>query len=239
MLSAAYAARFHLMAFGIVKYDLITNYLPSPIEKAMPVLLAIGSLLIGGLWLGGIHSPLSEQLGGELPMSRGWETALSLLLVIIGALLGAAAARRRDLGTRGAAASVADWLGLPSLIDLSITRPVLALAGMMAKIDNHVIDAGVWSVVRLARNLSRLAATSDDRVVDGGVRMTVGLGRLLSRLGANIGETVTDGLPTLTAQLVATGGRQTVRLQSGMAHHYYALITGGIVVVVALALLGT
>jgi NADH-quinone oxidoreductase subunit L len=71
------------------------------------------------------------------------------------------------------------------------------------------------------------------------VRATAGLVRLLSRVSANIGETMTEGLPALTAQFVSAGGRQAVRLQSGMTHHYYALITGGLVLVIALTLLGT
>lgn len=213
MLSAAYATRFHLTAFGIVKLDGGTTYLPSPIEKTMPALLALGSLLLGGLWLGAVHTPLSQRLGGSLPASHVWEIVLSLVMVAIGIGIGVAAARRRDLGTRGTAAAGADWLGLPSLIDRSLTRPVLALATAMA--------------------------TIDDRVVDGGVRATVGLGSLLSRFGANFGENITDGIPALTSRVVATGGRQALRLQDGMTHHYYVLIAGGIVIVVALVLLGT
>jgi NADH-quinone oxidoreductase subunit L len=239
MLSAAYGTRFYLMAFGTANQDGNTNYLPSPIEKAAPALLATGSLLLGGLWLTGVHNSLSQRLGGSLPASHIWEIIVSLTLVAIGIGIGIGAARRRDLGTRDAAAFAANWLGLPSLIDLFVTRPVHALANMAATIDDRVIDAGVQSAARLACGLSHLAATVDDRVVDGGVRAAAGLGRLLSHLGANIGEVIADGLPTLTAQIVATGGRQTMRLQSGMTHHYYALIAGGTVIVVALLLLGT
>ncbi len=239
MLSAAYAARFHLMAFGIVKHDIITNYLPSLAEKAMPVLLAIGSLLLGGLWLGAVHNPLSERLGGVLPTSHAWETMLSLVFVAIGVGIGIAAARRRNLGTRGLTAVGADWLGLPTLIDFLIVRPVFRLASIAAAADDRLIDAGIHKVVQLARKSARLIASSDDRVVDRGVRLTAGFGRLLSHIGAGFGETMTDGLPTLSAAIVSSGGRQAVRLQSGMTHHYYALIAGGIVTVIALTLLGT
>ena len=202
----------------------------------MPTLRPPGT---ASLWLSGVHNPLSKRLGGSLPASHTWEIILSLTLVAVGIGIGIGAARRRDLGTTGAAAFGANWLGLPSFIDMSVTRPVLVLASMAATIDARVIDAGVQSAARLACSLSHLAAAGDDRVVDGGVRFVAGLGRLLSRLGANMGEVFADGLPTLTAQIVATGGRQTVRLQSGMTHHYYALIAGGTVIVVALLLLGT
>ncbi len=238
-LSAAYAARFHLMAFGSVKREGETDYRPGLIERSAPALLALASVALGALWLGGIHESATRRLGGELPPSHAWAIILSLTLVAIGVGTGIVASRRRDLGTRGAAAFCADWLGLPLLINVSVTRPSLALADWAAEADDRIIDAGVDMAAGLARKIVSLAARSDDRVVDGGVRATARLGRLLSRVSANMGETVTDGLPALTAQFVSTGGRQAVRLQSGMTHHYYALITGGLVVVIALTLLGT
>jgi NADH-quinone oxidoreductase subunit L len=238
MLSAAYAARFHLMAFGIVKRDVITNYLPSLVEKAMPVLLAFGSLVLGLLWLGGVHSPLIRWLGGRLPNATGWEIALSLAFVVAGLVLGDAAARRQYLGVEGRPAAVANWLGLPSLIERLVVQPALALSALAAQMDDRVIDASVTLLVRLAQMLSKFAAFRDDRVVDAGVQATSRFGRRLARFGAGIGESLTDALPTYSAALVSKGGQQIVRLQTGMAHHYYALITGGIVGVVALLLLG-
>ncbi len=239
MLSAAYATRFHLLAFGIVQNFAATNYLPKQIEKAMPVLLAIGSLLLGGLWLSAVHTPVTQQLGGELPQSHLWEIILSLALVAAGVGIGIVTARLHDLGNRGASAFAADWVGLPSLIDLCVIRPVFALARMAAAVDDRVIDGAVRAVTRITRNMSLLAAGTDNSVVDGGVRLTTGFGRLLSQIGAGVGETLVDGLPTLSARLVSTAGRHVVRLQSGMAHHYYALIACGIVTVIALMLLGT
>lgn len=212
MLSAAYAARFQLLAFGIVRHDGTSSYLPSPVEKAMPVLLAIGSLALGALWLGGVHTELSHQLGGLLPDATGWQIALSLSFVVIGIVIGGAAARRRVLGTKGRSAVIADWLGLPRLIDAGLVRPIITL--------------------------STLAARADDRIVDAGVTGTARIGRRLSRLSAGIGEAIADGLPSYAADLIATGGRQSVRLQTGMAHQYYVIIAGGIVGVVALLLLG-
>ncbi len=213
MLSAAYAARFHFMTFGIVKYDPVTNYLPSLGEKAMPLLLAIGSLLLGGLWLAGVHDPLSDQLGGQLPISHSWEILLSLSLVALGIMLGDRAARRRDLGTTGGAAVVADWFALPSAIDLGVIRPAMVLCA--------------------------LAAKADDALIDAGVRATARVGRLVARLGSGAGETITDRLPAYTAKLVGTAGRQAVRIQTGMSHHYYALIAGGVAVVIVMMLWGS
>jgi NADH-quinone oxidoreductase subunit L len=238
-LSAAYSARFQLMAFGSVNCEGKTDYRPDLTERSAPALLALASLALGVLWLGGINEPTSRRLGGELPTPHGWAIILSLTLVAVGVGIGIVAARRRDLGIRGAAAFCADWLGLPMLIDVSVTRPALAIAGWAAVADDRIIDAGVDMTAGLARKIAYLAARTDDRVVDGGVRATAGLVRLLSRVSANIGETMTEGLPALTAQFVSAGGRQAVRLQSGMTHHYYALITGGLVLVIALTLLGT
>lgn len=212
MLSAAYAARFHLMAFGAVKRGAVTNYLPSRVEKATPTLLAIGSLLLGGLWLSRVHTQVIRRIGGALPDSPGWELPLSLVFVFAGLILGAAAARRTELGTAGKTAVVANWLGLPKLIDALVVQPTVAIC--------------------------RLAARIDDRVVDAGVRGAGWLGRRLARLGAITGEAWTDALPTFSAALISSAGRQAVRLQTGMAHHYYAFITGGVVGIVALLLLG-
>jgi NADH-quinone oxidoreductase subunit L len=238
MLSAAYAARFHLMAFGIVKRDVITNYLPSFVEKAAPVLLAIGSLLLGGLWLGSVHTPLIRRIGGTLPDSSGWEIVLSLGFAAAGLILGDTVARRTEIGTGGRTAVVANWLGLPRIIDALIVQPTVAICRLAARIDDRVIDAGARMSARLVRTAATRVSEIDDRVVDAGVRRAGWLGRRLAGLGAVAGEAWTDALPTFSAALISSGGRQAVRLQTGMAHHYYALIAGGMVGVVVLLLLG-
>jgi len=238
MLSAAYAARFHLLSFGIVKDENITSYFPAPVEKAMPALLAIGSIALGALWLGGVHTGLSHQLGGALPDGQLWEIGASLALVVVGLVLGDAAARRRDLGTAGRAAMVADWLGLPRLVDASLVRPILLLSTLAARADDRIVDTGVTCTAWFGQTVSTLVTLADARIVDAGVAWTAWISRQLSCLGSGIGEAMTDGLPTYAARLVATGGQQSVRLQTGMTHHYYVIIVGGIVGVVALLLLG-
>jgi len=51
-----------------------------------------------------------------------------------------------------------------------------------------------------------------------------------------MGEWLVDGLAEGSARLVAFGGADTRRLQTGLSHHYYALIAVGIVVLFVLAL---
>jgi len=58
----------------------------------------------------------------------------------------------------------------------------------------------------------------------------------LADLGGRTGEWLADGLAEGSARLVAVGGVDTRRLQTGLSHHYYALIAVGLVVLFILAL---
>ncbi len=211
-LSAAYATRFQVMAFGARQRDDERGYLPTRVERLAPALLAVASLALGVLWLKGVNEPLADDLGGVLPAGQGWAMILSLGLVAVGIGVGLIVSRHTGLGTTGVPASVAGWFRLPHVIDAGLVRPIIALSSIAARVDDRIVDAGVAATVRM--------------------------GRTLSRVGSGAGEAVTDALPSYTARLVATGGRQSVRLQTGMAHHYYVMIVGGIVGVVALLLLG-
>jgi len=116
------------------------------------------------------------------------------------------------LGRTGASAAASDWLGLPTLIDRGVVQPVDALA--------------------------RAAAQADDRLLDAGLNATAAFADALSQLADRFGEAASDGLPEGTANIFGLLGRDSRRLQTGLSHHYYAYIIGGIFVVAAILAAG-
>jgi hypothetical protein len=52
-------------------------------------------------------------------------------------------------------------------------------------------------------------------------------------------ERVVDRAVEGLARGTGQAGRQSRRLQTGLAHHYYLIVAGGLVALVALAVLGT
>ncbi|PEQ11534.1 NADH dehydrogenase [Novosphingobium sp. PC22D] len=236
-LSAAYATRFQLAAFGRDGMDGTCR--PGAIEKAALLLLALASLVLGLLWLPGFHDSLARTWDARLPHAEAWELPLSLALIAGGIVAGAALARRSELGTRGVASKMADWMGLPTLIDAGVTRPAFALASTAAAADDRIVDSPARGAAVLGRAAARLFARGDGAVVDRGVRASSAFGRWLAQLSSGMGERLADALPEATAGGVGTGGRLAVRMQTGMTHQYYATVAGGILLIVALVFWGT
>ena len=213
-LSAAYAARFQYAAFGPGGEQKIDARLAHKPETIALAALALASLILGMLWLPGARGVLEPWLGGALPAFKRWETIASLLAIAAGLYAGVVVARRyADLGAAGVLAGCADWLGLPALIERIAIRPIQALALHVAWLDDHVIDAAV----------QRVAA----------------LGLALARAGQHFVETLADGLPEGSARWVALGGEDTRRLQTGLSHHYYAMIAVGAALLAVYLILGS
>lgn len=100
------------------------------------------------------------------------------------------------------------WLGLERLAHVLVLTPVTRLAGVLARFDDHVLDAGL---IALARQTRAVATRLDRRVewsMDGLVRAVAGAARALGRLAR--------------------------RPQTGQLHQYYAQAAAGLV---ALAIL--
>lgn len=230
-LSAAYAARFQLLAFGFGE-----DASPAPphrLETLALALLAAASLLLSALWLPGVQDAVAAWLGSDLPESRLWEWIASLLTVAAGLYAGRLLADRYPgLGATPVVAGVANWFGLPGLIDFLVIRPTLLIAGCAAWIDDAVLDAPPRGAALLAR--TRVLARIDDVVVDALPRSIAVLGRSIASAGVRFGERLTDGLPEGVARLVGFGGGDARRLQTGLSHHYYVMVTAGAVVLVGI-----
>jgi len=227
-LSAAYAARFHLLSYGRREAPPEDGPLPGRLEQGAAGLLALLTVATGLLWLPAVKQGLKTTLGIALPHAGMVELALSLVLIAAGLLVGVFLARRRPAMPQAAAA----WLGLPRLVTIAVVRPFTWVAARAAWADDAVLDALPRGAARGACGLRRRLARADGRAVDGGVRATASFGEWLGGVGDRVGEAIADGLPEGTARLVALSGGDARRLQTGQSHHYYARLAGGAVVLI-------
>jgi NADH:ubiquinone oxidoreductase subunit 5 (subunit L)/multisubunit Na+/H+ antiporter MnhA subunit len=236
-LSAAYAARFQILAFA-PRPRPPGRGAPDAAERAAVALLLALVLFLSALWLPAVQGAAARLLGGEIPALRPGESTVSLLLVALGLAAGTALARRAPTyGTGGGPARAAEWLGLPRLIQQVLVQPFERLCAAAAQVDDAVLDALPRTAARVGPALARRLGLADERAVDAGVEATAAGARGFARLSDRLGEAVADGLPEASARLVALGGADARKLQTGLSHHYYALLSGGAFVLVAALLL--
>lgn len=232
--SAVYAARFQLLAFGRNGAE---RKNARPWEIVAITLLAVVTVLLSLLWLPGAESLLAERLGLSMPKAPGWEITASLLAVALGLYTGRLMAARPEwLAEQPQAAGVADWLGLPTAIRYLVTQPTLALAHRLAHYDDRGIDRLPFWTAAMVRKLSTSLARRGEVAADRIPRGVAAAGLALARVGASAGEWVADGLAEGSARLVGFGGSDTQRLQTGLSHHYYTVITVALILLVILAL---
>ncbi len=238
-LSAAYATRFLLLAFGRRADDERAVIRPDWTETIGLAFLAAMTLATSVLW----YTPFSEGVGAALdsalPKGSVLMLGLSLTFVAAGIIGGVYLIRRHPaLGVSGTAAAASDWLGLPTLITVAIVRPINALARATAWADDTLIDAGPRGVATLGCKGAALIAEMDNRVVDHGIRSTAAFGDLLAYVSDRFGEAISDGIPEGSARLTGMLGRDLRRLQTGLSHHYYAYIIGGVIAIIAILAAG-
>ncbi len=224
-LSAAYAARFWWLAFGMG--DAAPQERPGWAETAALGALALAGLALGVLW----WPPVQQALPARLPEATPLETAVSLALVAAGLWAGLTLARRRAAPQRQTQA--ANWLGLPDLIDKLAVRPFLRLAAGAARLDDRALDAIPRGAARGARRIARGgrrfrgAMQADRGLLDAAVWQVARAARALARLSGDRGERLSDALPEGAARMTGQGGTDARRVQTGLSHHYYAIFTAG------------
>lgn len=235
-LSAWYAARFQLLAFGLPRGEPPgVQRRPRAVETTAVVVAAAASLAFGALWWPGAEEVLA-RLAGPLPSGSTWETALSLAVVGL-ALYGAAAVWR--VGTLSPSRPlVAGWFAIPAATKAAVVDPALAFASALDRFDRVVLDAPPRGLARSARFVSARVAAADGRVVDAGVRAAARAGQGLGRLGATVTERGFDGAVRHLAAFVTQAGRDTRRLHTGLAHQYYVVVAAGAILLVLLAVAG-
>jgi len=240
LLSAFYASRLQLLAFGRGRQG-GGERTSRPQVAAMSV-LAAASVALGALWLPSVRNGLEALVGGRSVSAQIWELAASLATVSVAVALAWALDRRGRLVGMGLAPALqhamAGWLGLPVLGRRLVVDPVLALARLLAELDDRVVDAGVRAAGALADTFSRVLAWWGERGVDGLVVGAGGAALAAARASRRADERAVDVAVERVASVVALAGRRSRGLQTGLAHHYYVLLAAGVVVVLTVAALG-
>lgn len=241
LLSALYAARLHLLAYGPGRAT-PQHRAPGRSEVAAIALLAAATVVLSAVWLPGGRGLVERLSGGELVSGTAWELPASI------ASIGSAFAAVWWLHRRGRLASLGlpagaqhraeDWLGLPTLSRVAIADPVLAIARALAAFDDRVIDAGVRAGAAAAGLASRAFSWWGERGVDGVVWGVAGATLATARASRTTDERVVDGSVEGLAGAVGVAGQRSRKLQSGLSHHYYVIIAGGLVGVFLAAALG-
>lgn len=236
-LSAVYAGRYHLLAFGPAgSRPRSLHHAPSRTEIASLGALAAATVASSLLWLPPAASRVEAAIDGRLPHLAAWELAVSVGLIAAAFAIVAARWRRGRLSTVGLPAAVpraaADWFGLGHLASAGVVRPVLALAAGLARFDDRVIDAGVRAVAAVAAGGSRLVTRFGEAGVDGAVRAVAAVTLAAATGSRAADDRGVDAGVEATARGVGAAGSHSRRLQTGLSHHYYVLVAGGLAVAV-------
>ncbi|MGR3496614.1 NADH-quinone oxidoreductase subunit 5 family protein [Citreimonas sp.] len=246
-LSAAYSARFAILAFGPGDDRDNTGNVG---ELAALIGLSGAVLALSALWLPSVQDAAAIWLNTDLPSGSRLGLIASLCAVALGLLAGLRAARSpADTPAR-------EWLGLSALYQHGIIRPFHALAGMAARVDDRVIDGIPRSVATFAHAAARHLARADAETIDGfardkanALRPAAGLWRGavatvargtegLAAIATAGGERLTDLVPNGGARIAGMAGADLRRLQTGLSHHYYVMLVAGLGLAVGLLIFG-
>ncbi|MHB8959904.1 MAG: NADH-quinone oxidoreductase subunit 5 family protein [Candidatus Limnocylindrales bacterium] len=241
LLTAVYAGRFVLLAFGRGGAAHRVRR-PGAVEMAALAVLAAATVVVSGLWLPGSRRLVEDLTGGVLAAGASWEIVAAVGALLAGGLIVAVLNQRGRLadvlpagGTRDV---VGDWLGLPSLQHRLVVQPTLALAASLARADDRVIDAGVRATGRIAILVagpaSRRLDVSIDRVVVGIASSSVAVAGASRRTD----DLVVDGAVEATGRAVGRAGHESRRLQTGLTHHYFVIGAVGLVAIAAILAAG-
>ncbi|MFP5319159.1 MAG: proton-conducting transporter membrane subunit [Acidimicrobiia bacterium] len=239
-LSALYAGRLAVLAFGPGPPGVQQR--PGAVERASVGALAAATIALGVLWLPGAAEMVERATGGRLFEPRAWELPASLLAVVAAALALAALARAGRLLSmavpEGMGAFLGSWVGLPTLARRVVVDPVLSLSHTLASFDDRVIDAGVRAAARVPVVLSRAASWWGERSLDGVVAAVSGGTLRAAAVSRTADERAVDRAVEELARGTGAAGRNSRRLQDGLAHHYYVIVAVGLAAALAVAALG-
>ena len=135
---------------------------PGLLEQAPLVLLAAGAVVLGVLALPPLGDAVARAVGEKPLHPSAAEMAASALV----ALAVLALVRWRGVPEPRWARA---WLGLEGATRAVVVRPVLALAEVLARFDDRVLDGAVEATSRASLRLARRAGRDDDRWLDGTV----------------------------------------------------------------------
>ena len=147
------------------------------------IVLAVAAATLGVLAVPAVAGPISQALAaaGE-PSPAWWQLALSALLAIAASALAWWRGAARIPAPAAARGWLARWLDLERAAAVLIARPVLALAGLLARFDDRVLDRAVHGLAHGGAALARSAARLDDEGIEGLVRAVAAGARSLGQL---------------------------------------------------------
>lgn len=237
-LSAVYATRYQLAMFGRTSRREQGKPQINWVERLAIALLAAVTLALCVIWWPKAQSWLRWGLGLPHIDSHTWLLVLSLVLVVLGILLGAALVRRDEaLMQQDWAQSAARWWELVPLTG-DIGGAVVRLGDSLARFDAQVLEASTRALAEWVRRTSKGLARSDDKIVDASLRGSAYCATWMARFSATSGESLAYRLPGSLAGLIRRGGRWARQAQSGQTHHYYAGIAIGFAIVLIILLVG-
>lgn len=242
-LGVLYALRLALLAFGPAgATSAPVERLPRPAELAGPFALAVVSLALGAWWI-----PSAARVSYALQSGRELAGSTAVLVASL-ALAVAAAGCAWGLHRRGRLLALAlpagvrtaleSWFGLGTLGRRVVRAPVLALAGVLARADEGLVDRGLRAAVAAAALLSRLLAWGGERSLDALVTSAAAAAEGIARLSGRVDVSGVDGAVEGVARGIADAGTRSRRLQTGLVHQYYVLLLIGALIIVGIAALG-
>lgn len=232
-LSALYSSRFYFLVFGRGGTSR-PRLRPRRVEVASLGLLAAISLGLGALWLPIVQREASDLVPGTWPSPAVWETVASLVAVAAGLAAGAWFASLAG-SSIPFTERVADWFGLPAVVDRWLVTPFVSLCTRLSVIDDRVVDAGARGIAGMGLAASGFLARSDRRVVDAGVRGVAAAAQWLARVFSRFGELGFDGLVEGTARAVGAAATRVRAVAPAAAHRSYLVVGAGILVLIAVS----
>ena len=236
LLTALYAARLWLLAFGPGGNDRDVRQASSTELAALGVLAAV-TVGLGALWLPAVSRGLQGIVRGELGEGAPWNLPAALAILASGTGLAVVLDRRRRLGDLGLSApvcrTIANWLAVPRATAL-LADSTLRLSALLARGDDRLIDAGVRAAARIARGVSALVSRRLELSIDNLVRASAAA-TLQTAVASRVADDAgVDRAVEAAGRGVGVAGHQSRRLQTGHSHQYFVIVAAGLIVIAAL-----
>ncbi len=237
-LSALYASRLHVLAYGPGPPVELKSR-PHRVEVFALAVLAALTVVLSVIWLPGSKELITEVSSGSFAEGEPWELGLSLLTIAMALGVVWLLWRRKVLVTAGFPQRfrifVAGWWGIPTAARRVIIDPVIRLSRDLASADFSVVDAVVRGIAASAAGFGDRLRRRVETAVDW-IAMGVGSRTLLTAtVSQKIDDDGVDAAVEGIAEGFRFGGEQSQRTQTGMSHHYYTMLVAGSVVVLIVA----
>ncbi len=243
-LSAAYAVRFQLLAFGRSPRPVVRG--PANAEGVAVAMLGFAVLVFSALWWPGAEAAITSVWSVQPPESTAAEMWLSWICMAGGVAIGVISAAK--LPQSRAVRFAGAWFGVSNIAVAAIEAPFHRLSRLTARFDDAVPSAVPRAVadraVELAGRLEDAVPSAAPRgIADRAVVVAVRLSRFdgdvvraaILRLvagscrGAGFAVRIDDdriaGAVRVLASRVDDAGRNVRWLQGGQTHRYYAWMT--------------